>query len=187
MKGAFTCPHCFTQNACDCESCKPFIKEGEYVNKWDKTGSYHICGKCGMSYSPDESLDAEYKLNQKEMTKPFIIANVREIIDCWEHFDPEGYSFSKMVELLNEKAAEYYNQELAKERERYDKLYSEFNEVCRQVQINKDRCGRYEEAYHAECKRSAKLVEALNFISDITTSSVIRIKIKQSLSEYKSK
>ena len=122
MKGAFTCPHCFTQNACDCETCKPFIKEGEYVNKWDKTGSYHICGKCGMSYSPDESLDAEYKLNQKEMTKPFIIANVREIIDCWEHFDPEGYSFSKMVELLNEKAAEYYNQELAKERERVAKL-----------------------------------------------------------------
>ena len=134
MKGAFTCPYCFTQNACDCETCKPFIKEGEYVNKWDKTGNYHICGKCGKTYSPDQSLDAEFKLNKKEMTKPFIVANVREIID---QFDKEEISFSKMVELLNEKAAEYYRtkqetnsletiedmesvlqQELAKERER---------------------------------------------------------------------
>lgn len=42
------------------------------------------------------------------MTKPFIVANVREIIDGWEHFDPEGYSFSKMVEMLNEVAEKFY-------------------------------------------------------------------------------
>jgi hypothetical protein len=46
-----------------------------------------------------------------QQTKPFIVANVREIIDGWEHFTPEGYSFSKMVEMLNEKAAEFYQQD----------------------------------------------------------------------------
>ena len=110
MKGAFTCPYCMTQNACDCEACKPFIKEGEPVNMWDETGGYHICGKCGKSYSPDQSLNAEFKLiTGLYVTKPFIVANVREIIDGWEHFDPEGYSFSKMVEMFNEKAADFYN------------------------------------------------------------------------------
>jgi hypothetical protein len=42
------------------------------------------------------------------MTKPFIVANVREIIDGWEHFDPEGYTFSRMVEMLNEVAEKFY-------------------------------------------------------------------------------
>jgi len=64
-----------------------------------------------------------------QQTKPFIVANVREIIDGWEHFDPEGYSFSKMVEMLNEKAAEYYNQELAKERELAGKLVEALEEI----------------------------------------------------------
>ncbi len=73
MLGAFTCPHCMTQNACDCENCKPYIKEGEYVNKWDESGNILICGKCGKNYSPDQSLDAEVgelsvqKLIEKQM------------------------------------------------------------------------------------------------------------------------
>jgi hypothetical protein len=54
-----------TQNACDCEICKPFIKETDYVNKWDKSGNILICGKCGKKYSPDQSLDAEFKLNER--------------------------------------------------------------------------------------------------------------------------
>lgn len=43
-----------------------------------------------------------------QQTKPFIVANVREIIDGWEHFDPEGYTFSKMVEKMNEVAEQFY-------------------------------------------------------------------------------
>jgi len=178
MKGAFTCPHCFTQNACDCETCKPFIKEGEYVNKWDKTGSYHICGKGGMSYSPDESLDAEYKLNQKEMTKPFIIANVREIIDCWEHFDPEGYSFSKMVELLNEKAAEYYNQELAKERERAAKLVEAAEAVI------KSWSERMNNEIEEEKESKIEGIKYWSPSASMVSSSEIN-KLRQSLTEYK--
>jgi len=96
-----------TQNACNCKTCKPFIKEGETVNKWDETGEFHICGKCGKSYSPYQSLDAEFKLMNMSK-KPFIVANVREIIDGWEHFDPEGYTFSRMVEMLNEVAEKFY-------------------------------------------------------------------------------
>ena len=65
MKGAFTCPHCMTQNACDCETCHPFIKDDEYINKFDESGEFHICGNCGKNYSPDQSLDAEFKLIEK--------------------------------------------------------------------------------------------------------------------------
>ena len=83
MKGAFTCPHCMTQNACDCENCKPYIKEGEYVNKWDESGNILICGKCGKNYSPDQSLDAEFKLNNMKK-KPFIVGNVRDILDLYD-------------------------------------------------------------------------------------------------------
>ena len=61
MLGAFTCPYCNTDNACNCSSCAPYIKEGEYVNKWTEDGNFHICGKCGKIYSPDQSLDAESK------------------------------------------------------------------------------------------------------------------------------
>ena len=182
MKGAFTCPYCMTQNACDCEACKPFIKEGEPVNKWDETGEFHICGKCGLSYSPDQSLNAEFKLiTGLYVTKPFIVANVREIID---QFDRNEISFSRMVEMFNEKAAEFYKQEVAKEREKYDKLYSEFEEVCRQVQINKDKCVRYEEAYHKEREKANKLVEALDVIYKNTQDKLIYDIAKQSLTEY---
>ena len=44
------------------------------------------------------------------MKKPFIVANVREIIDGWEHFDSEGYTFSKMVEKMNEVAEQFYKE-----------------------------------------------------------------------------
>lgn len=89
-----------TQNACDCENCKPYIKEGEYVNKWDESGNILICGKCGKNYSPDQSLDAEFKLNNMKK-KPFIVANVRDILDL---YDKEEISFSKMVEMFNDVA-----------------------------------------------------------------------------------
>lgn len=67
MKGAFICPHCKTINACACETCKPYIKDGEYVNQWTADGEAHICGKCNQTYHPDQSLEQEYKqLYQKQ-------------------------------------------------------------------------------------------------------------------------
>lgn len=68
MKGSFICPNCFTHNACSCDTCKPFIKEGEYVNTWSEDGEAHICGKCSKLYSPDQSLDMEDKLRNNTMT-----------------------------------------------------------------------------------------------------------------------
>lgn len=61
--GAFYCPHCKTENACDCETCSPHIKEGEYVNTWTEDGNLHICGKCKKTYHPDQSIEEEYKQN----------------------------------------------------------------------------------------------------------------------------
>lgn len=61
MIGAFFCPHCGTQNACNCETCKPHIKESEYINTWHESGEIMICGKCQEMYSPDQSLEEEFK------------------------------------------------------------------------------------------------------------------------------
>jgi hypothetical protein len=61
MMGAFHCPHCGTKNACECKTCAPYIKKGEYINTWTADGESHICGKCSKIYSPDQSLDEEVK------------------------------------------------------------------------------------------------------------------------------
>ena len=61
MKGAFTCPHCSVDNACTCDTYKPYIKDGDFINTWTEDGGAHICGNCGKIYSPDESLDAQWK------------------------------------------------------------------------------------------------------------------------------
>lgn len=61
MLGSFFCPYCGTQNACDCKNCRSYIKEGEYVNKWNEDGESMICGKCKKIYSPDQSLEEEFK------------------------------------------------------------------------------------------------------------------------------
>lgn len=66
MKGAFICPYCKTENACDCPTCAPQITEGEYINKWTDDGENLICGKCDKVYSPDQALDEEYK--QRKLT-----------------------------------------------------------------------------------------------------------------------
>lgn len=66
MKGAFFCPHCGTQNACDCSTCKPHINEGEYINTWTEDGERMICGKCSKVYSPDQSLDEEFNQRKSE-------------------------------------------------------------------------------------------------------------------------
>ena len=55
----------------------------------------------------------------------------------------------------------YKNQELVKERERYDNLYSQFEELCRQIQINKDKLERYENAYMEEINKNIELARTL--------------------------
>lgn len=67
MKGAFTCPQCNEDNACDCETCKPHIKEGDLVNKWTDDHNHHICDNCGHIYTPEAGLDAQWK---KYITNP---------------------------------------------------------------------------------------------------------------------
>lgn len=61
MMGAFYCPYCGTANACNCNTCSKYIKEGDYVNTYTEDGEAMICGKCSKVYSPDQSLDEEYK------------------------------------------------------------------------------------------------------------------------------
>jgi hypothetical protein len=61
MLGGFYCPHCGTANACNCKTCLPHIKEGEYINTWTEDGEAMICGKCKQIYSPDQALEEERK------------------------------------------------------------------------------------------------------------------------------
>ena len=61
MKGGFYCPYCKTFNFCSCKACKPSIKTEEYVNQWTEDGESLICDKCKQVYSPDQSLEEEYK------------------------------------------------------------------------------------------------------------------------------
>lgn len=61
MKEGFFCPYCKIINACNCENCKKHIKDGEYINTWDESGEILICGKCNKMYSPDQSLEEEFK------------------------------------------------------------------------------------------------------------------------------
>lgn len=63
--GGFYCPHCGTANACDCNTCIEYIKEGDYVNKFTEDGEAMICGKCHKIYSPDESLNEEWSKRNK--------------------------------------------------------------------------------------------------------------------------
>ena len=61
MRGGFICPYCQAKNACNCDACKPYIKQGEYVNTWTEDDEAMICGKCSKVYSPDQALDEEFK------------------------------------------------------------------------------------------------------------------------------
>jgi len=103
------------------------------------------------------------------MKKPFIVANVRDITDLW---DKEEISYSRMVEMLNEKAAEFYKQEVSKEREEHLKKVESVmkmfdnaaNEKIRQMEKSK--------------KLQNELLAALDLIENMAFN------IKQSLTEY---
>ncbi len=65
MLGSFICPYCKTENACNCITCAPHIKEGEFINAWTEDGNFLICGKCGEIYSPGQALNEERLLREK--------------------------------------------------------------------------------------------------------------------------
>lgn len=78
MGGSYTCPYCKTENACNCPSCKPHIKENEYVNTWTEDGNCLICAKCNKTYSPDQSLEEEFKqtFKHQEMQKYNVVDSI---------------------------------------------------------------------------------------------------------------
>lgn len=62
MTGGFYCPYCKLLNACDCESCKPSIKEGEPVVGHTEDMNALICSGCGKVFSYNQALDTEWEL-----------------------------------------------------------------------------------------------------------------------------
>jgi hypothetical protein len=183
-----------TQNACNCKTCKPFIKEGETANKWDETGEFHICGKCGKSYSPYQSLDAEYKLNkmtdklyngrdksdgvggrevnhgtQQSMTKaemiyPKIGIEPKQFTDTHQE---RCYPLTVVSDLMDEWA----DQEVAKEREKAKKLIGALNEYIVLLGEELDEVMGFVNAHQWKSTRFEQ-------------GKILREKIKQSLIEY---
>jgi len=105
---------------------------------------------------------------QQSMTKAFIVANVREITDLW---DKEEISYSRMVEMLNEKAAEFYKQEVAKEREMANNLLGALNEYIVLLGEELDEVMGFVNAHQWKSTRFEQ-------------GKILREKIKQSLNEY---
>ena len=64
--GGFHCPHCTEINLCDCKTCKPFYEKNGIGDKkyctWTEDGDGFICSYCGVPFSPDESLEEEYRI-----------------------------------------------------------------------------------------------------------------------------
>ena len=61
MLGGFYCPKCENLNACNCESCSTHETTLKRVS-WEDNGEIMICAYCNTHFSPDQSLDTEYKL-----------------------------------------------------------------------------------------------------------------------------
>lgn len=60
MLGAFYCPHCHSANACDCDSCREHILEGEPVAI--RNEETITCPACGKDYTYGQALDTEWNL-----------------------------------------------------------------------------------------------------------------------------
>lgn len=63
MMGSFICPHCKTKNACNCDTCSKYIKEGEAIIRHTEDGNFLICGNkdCDKMFTHDQALDQEYE------------------------------------------------------------------------------------------------------------------------------
>jgi predicted SprT family Zn-dependent metalloprotease len=67
MVGGFYCPKCEKFNACCCESCSKEETTAKRVS-WESNGEIMICGYCNEHFSPDQSLDMEFKLRSNPKT-----------------------------------------------------------------------------------------------------------------------
>jgi transcription elongation factor Elf1 len=71
MMGSFTCPHCKTKNACNCDTCSKYIKEGETIVKYTEDGELFICAKCDKIFTPDQAIDQEYEERFEKYSERF--------------------------------------------------------------------------------------------------------------------
>lgn len=64
--GGFYCPHCLKLNLCGCPNCKTFYEKNgtgdmKYCT-WTEDREGFICSYCNLPFSPDASLDTEFKI-----------------------------------------------------------------------------------------------------------------------------
>lgn len=73
MMGSFTCPHCKTKNACNCNTCSKYIKEGEAVIRYTEDGNFLICGNkdCDKMFTHDQAIDQEYEERFEKYSERF--------------------------------------------------------------------------------------------------------------------
>ena len=81
-----------------------FNTEKEIYDKWLTDGAKEDLRRILFLPVNKVTIKSESHAGEK---KPFIVANVREILDYWNN--GEGCTFSKMVEMFNEVADKFYN------------------------------------------------------------------------------
>jgi hypothetical protein len=71
--GSFTCPHCKTINACNCNTCSKYVKEGESIVRYTEDGNFLICGNkdCDKMFSHDQAIDQEYEKRLEKYSERF--------------------------------------------------------------------------------------------------------------------
>ena len=79
-----------------------------YFGRTDAGGRMLPGGGMWCKYSDVKEYLSGLKIPELGKYKPFIVANIREILDQYKPDDENGISFTKMVELFNQVAAEYY-------------------------------------------------------------------------------
>ena len=81
-----------------------FNTEKEIYDKWLTDGAKEDLRR--ILFLPVNKVTVKSESHAGEK-KPFIVANVREILDYWNN--GEGCTFSRMVEMFNEVADKFYN------------------------------------------------------------------------------
>ena len=82
-----------------------FNTEKEIYDKWLTDGAKEDLRRILFLPVNKVTIKSESHAGEK---KPFIVANVRDILDYWNN--GEGCTFSRMVEMFNEVADKFYNQ-----------------------------------------------------------------------------
>ena len=81
-----------------------FNTEKEIYDKWLTDGAKEDLRRILFLPVNKVTIKSESHAGEK---KPFIVANVRDILDYWNN--GEGCTFSRMVEMFNEVADKFYN------------------------------------------------------------------------------